>query len=79
MTLNSGQDQVTEPVNLCAVAGVDDRSGINLLNDCRSCQDAAGPQAVAVIDGAFNIAVTFGKVDGSGGFLRCGDVCIISF
>ena len=34
--LNSGQDQVAEPVNLCAVAGVDDGGGIDFLDDCWS-------------------------------------------
>ena len=38
--LNSGQDQVAEPVNLCTVAGVDNGGGIDLLDDCWSCQDA---------------------------------------
>ena len=46
--LNPGQDQVAEPINLCTVAGVDDGGRIDLLNDCRSCQDAAGTQAITL-------------------------------
>ena len=77
--LNSGQDQVAEPVNLCTVTGVDNGGRIDFLNNCRPCQDAAGAQAIAVIDGAFNITAAFSKIHRSDRFLRYSGVCVVPF